>query len=211
MDIERRLIRNLDIPLIATTLALVAFRSGRRLQRHLFALACDPFVLRPAPARSGRLVGIAGAAGILLTDYRQWGRLARLIYLVTLAILAAVPLFAPDIQGASRWLVIGPVQLQPAEFAKLAVIVTLARRLSLGPIERPADLIGPLLHVALPMALIVLQPDLGTSLIFVVILFGMLYVAGTPVEVPAGLGGDGNSPSSCRCRVCLQPGMGPHL
>src|SRR5690606_1999059 len=85
----------------------------------------------------------------------------------------------------------GPIQLQPAEFAKLAVIVTLARRLSVGPIERPVDLIGPLLHVGLPMGLIMLQPDLGTSLIFVVILFGMLYVAGTPLKYLVALAATG--------------------
>jgi len=192
LDIERRLIRNLDIPLIATTLALVAFGLVAVYSATYSLSPQDPFFYVRRQL-IWALVGIAGAAGILLTDYRQWGRFARLIYLITLAILAAVPLLAPNIQGANRWLVIGPVQLQPAEFAKLAVIVTLAKRLSLGPIERPADLVGPLLHVALPMALIVLQPDLGTSLIFLVILFGMLYVAGTPVKYLLALGAAGVS------------------
>lgn len=190
MDIERRLIRNLDIPLIATTLALVAFGLVAVYSATYSLSPADPFAFVRRQL-VWAIVGIAGAAALLLSDYRQWGRLARLIYLITLAILAAVPLLAPDIQGANRWLVFGPIQLQPAEFAKLAVIVTLARRLSVGPIERPVDLIGPLLHVGLPMGLIMLQPDLGTSLIFVVILFGMLYVAGTPLKYLVALAATG--------------------
>jgi len=123
------------------------------------------------------------AAVSLLFDYQQWARAARLIYLATLIILAAVPLFAPSIQGARRWFVVGPVQLQPSEFAKLAIIVTLARLLAAREeLARPTGLIGPLIHVGLPIGLILLQPDLGTSLIFIAILFGMLFAAGVPLR-----------------------------
>lgn len=182
MDIHRRSIRDLDIPLIAVTLALVAFG--------LVAVYSATYALSPGdPFRFVRrqlMWGVAGcvAAGILLFfDYRQWARIARLIYLGTLLSLAAVLFLAPSIQGANRWIVIGPVQLQPSEFAKLAIIVTLARFLSTRErFDRPVDLIGPLVHVGLPMGLIMLQPDLGTALIFIGILFGMLFVAGVPVR-----------------------------
>lgn len=187
MDIERRLIRNLDIPLIATTLALVAFGLVAVYSATFSLSADDPFAfVRRQLAWAA--MGSVAAVALLLTDYRQWGRISRLIYLGTLAVLAAVPFLAPSIQGANRWLVLGPVQIQPSEFAKLAIIVTLARHLSAKEsMDAPLDLVGPLLHVGLPMGLIILQPDLGTSLIFIIILFGMLFVAGTPGRYLAAL------------------------
>jgi len=182
LDIDRRLFRNLDVPLIAVTLLLVVFG--------LVAVYSATFSLDPGdPYRYvRRQLAWAAAGGMvaavsLLFDYQQWARAARLIYLATLIILAAVPLFAPSIQGARRWFVVGPVQLQPSEFAKLAIIVTLARLLAAREeLARPTGLIGPLIHVGLPIGLILLQPDLGTSLIFIAILFGMLFAAGVPLR-----------------------------
>ena len=81
--------------------------------------------------------------------------------------------------GAERWLALGPVRLQPSEFAKVSIILTLAAYLDRKQdLSRLSSLIGPLLHVAPPMVLIALQPDIGTALVFAAITLGMLYFAG---------------------------------
>src|SRR5690606_10147915 len=87
---------------------------------------------------------------------------------------------------------LGPVQFQPSEFAKIALIVTLAHHLAEKErVDSPGQLLSPLAHVAIPMVLILLQPDLGTALVFVGILFGMLYVRGVPFRSIAALGAGG--------------------
>ena len=172
----------MDVPLIAVTFALVAFGLVAVYSATYALVPGDPFrfVRRQLLWAAG---GSAAAAVLLFFDYRQWRRIARLIYFGTLLLLLSVLVIGRNIQGASRWIVIGPAQVQPSEFAKLAIIVTLARLLSSREsFHRPGDLVGPLVHVGLPMGLIMLQPDLGTALIFIGILFGMLFVAGVPVR-----------------------------
>lgn len=85
--------------------------------------------------------------------------------------------------SVSGWLAIGPVRIQPSEFAKIAVILMLARVLGSWR-EAPRTLWAlwkPIAVVMLPMGLVMMQPDLGTALVFGSILIGMLFWAGTPL------------------------------
>jgi rod shape determining protein RodA len=86
--------------------------------------------------------------------------------------------------SVSGWLTIGGKRLgQPAEFAKLAVVLMLARVLAqkrIGEVKSLYDLWKPILVVFVPLALIMKQPDLGTGIVFVGIFFAMLFWAGTP-------------------------------
>lgn len=87
-------------------------------------------------------------------------------------------------QSVSGWLAVGPIRIQPAEFAKIGVILMLARVLATWR-ESPKtiwDLWKPILVVMVPMALVMAQPDLGTALVFTSILLGMLFWAGTPLS-----------------------------
>ncbi len=180
LDIERRLVRNIDWPLVITTFALVAFGLVVIYSATSTLVASDPFYYVKRQA-VGAVIGVALAAALLLIDYRAWGRYVRLLFAGTILLLIAVPFLAPTIMGAGRWLVLGPVQIQPSELAKIVVIITLAHHLSSKEeVDHPLDLLSPFIHVGLPMALIMLQPDLGTALVFVGILFGMLYVRGFP-------------------------------
>jgi rod shape determining protein RodA len=86
-------------------------------------------------------------------------------------------------ESVSGWLAVGPVRVQPAEFAKIAVILMLARVLG-GWREAPRTLWAlwkPIAVVLLPMGLVMLQPDLGTALVFSSILIASLFWAGTPL------------------------------
>lgn len=123
-------------------------------------------------------------------DFHGWRALAPGLVLVSLALCALV-LLAPAVNGARRWISLGPATFQPSELAKLAVAVWaaayLARRRppqTLAELGRPVGLL-----VGLFCLLLLLEPDLGTAISLVVMVFAMLLVAGVPVGTLAGAGG----------------------
>jgi rod shape determining protein RodA len=124
-------------------------------------------------------VGLVVFFAVTLLPLKSWEAIAVPAYLVALALLVGVLLFG---SGSHRWIRVGPVGVQPSEVAKIAIILITARYLATrgGPPERMRDLVGPALLVMLPMALVLRQPDLGTSLTYPVLLFAMLYWVGTP-------------------------------
>lgn len=138
------------------------------------------------------VVGLVFSAGVLSLDYSRWKRYARAVYFLSLGLLALVLFHAPTIFGAGRWLLVGSIQIQPSELAKLAVIIMLAKFLSDHEGEDPSYIMWiSLLYLAFPIGLVLLQPDLGTALVFIGILFGMLFVAGVPGKrllIMAGVG-----------------------
>jgi rod shape determining protein RodA len=128
--------------------------------------------------------GLTVYAVISNIDYREFKNLIPIISVVVLIGLFAVYLFEP-INGSRRWIPLGLFNLQPAEFAKVMVILLLAALLS--PSNRDEvgirqlswpSVIRAILIVALPAALVLFEPDLGTTLVFGFILFVMLFVAG---------------------------------
>ncbi len=85
----------------------------------------------------------------------------------------------PDVRGSARWIRLGPVQVQPSEFMKVAFILALAKYLRYRENYRTlVGLMPPFLLTLLPMGLILMQPDLGTVLLMLPVLFAMLYMAG---------------------------------
>ena len=127
------------------------------------------------------LLGIAVMVFLSIVDYGEWRRFIIPIYVFTLAVLLLVIFRGQSgILGAQRWIQIGVFTFQPSEFAKVAVIITLAVVLSKEgrTLDSWLDLAIPLGHIMPPMALIFIQPDLGTSLVFIAITVGMLFVAG---------------------------------
>jgi rod shape determining protein RodA len=117
---------------------------------------------------------------MLSYDYAWLFRLGRVIYWANVGLLAFVLFAGHSALGAQRWINLGFMTIQPSEFAKLALIVTLARLLSMRSAREPSTLLQVAGHVALPAALIFKQPDLGTSMVFTAITFGMLFWAGLP-------------------------------
>jgi len=109
-------------------------------------------------------------------------------YVLSLILLAAtlvVGTGAGTAAGVKSWIRIGPVGFQPSEVAKIATILVLARLLSQRQegLTSLRDIVAPTALVALPLGMVMLQPDLGTAMAFVGILFAMLYWAGTPVAL----------------------------
>ncbi|MDX6398252.1 MAG: cell division protein FtsW [Gaiellaceae bacterium] len=132
--------------------------------------------------------GIYALAGVALLvagtrfDHRKLRLLAPPLVLVALALCVAVLLIAPEINGAKRWLDLGPAAFQPSELAKLALLVFTAAYLArngapktLGELWRPIGMLATVFG-----ALIMFEPDLGTTIALMLMLAGMLVVAGVP-------------------------------
>lgn len=136
------------------------------------------------------LVALIAAAAI---DYRRLAALAQPLYGATLLVLAAVLVIGQTRLGAQRWLPLGPFGgFQPSEVAKLALVITLARHLDVTKaLPRMRSLFPFFLHIAVPMVLIVRQPDMGTALVLLAILAAMLYVAGARPADLAGMAAAG--------------------
>ncbi|MGQ9556531.1 MAG: rod shape-determining protein RodA [Desulfurispora sp.] len=127
-----------------------------------------------------------GAFGLLISvDYEVLIKHSRLLYAINLLLLLLVIFLGHTALGAQRWIAIGPFQFQPSEFSKLILIITLARFLAEreGRLSKFRELIPCFAFVGLPTLLVLKQPDLGTSLVFVAIMFGMLFMAGARPSV----------------------------
>ncbi|CAN5557629.1 FtsW/RodA/SpoVE family cell cycle protein [soil metagenome] len=129
------------------------------------------------------IVGIGVMAVLASMNYRFLKSLAVPIYAVSIALLLVVPFVGTTINGATRWLVVGPISFQPSDFAKLAVVLALAAFLSErhDEMDRFFNFIISGLIVFLPFGLVFIEPDLGTSFVFVVIWFLMLAVSKTRI------------------------------
>lgn len=127
-----------------------------------------------------------GAAFVLMLTValihpRVWLTLAWPIYIVSLVLLIAVDLIGKIGMGAQRWLVIGPLQIQPSEIAKVAVILVLARYYHGLRKEQASQFLytlPPLLVILAPVALVMVQPDLGTAMMVLMGGGALLFVAG---------------------------------
>jgi rod shape determining protein RodA len=138
--------------------------------------------------------GILCFFAINLIDYRRLGPFSLWIYAFCLFLLALLLLdkivdmpFIPYINGSRRWLRLGTstqfIQIQPSEFCKIAYILALAWYLRFRSNYRSlTGLAGPFAMTVLAMVLILLEPDLGTTLLLMPMLFAMLFVAGARVR-----------------------------
>ncbi len=130
-------------------------------------------------------IGLVLMAAAMRLGVRRVGALAYPILLGTFALLLAVPLLGKSAGGAQRWIPLGPVQFQPAEAAKVALVLYLARSLARKQEKIRMFSIGLLPHLLVTGALVLLclwQSDLGTGVILFLVLFAMLFAAGAKVS-----------------------------
>jgi rod shape determining protein RodA len=174
--------RHVDLVLLASVLCLSAigllmvYSSTRQKQ---IAAGLDP---RNYLKRQALFLGI-GVGIMLLTllvDYRALRDVAPVLWVGTVVVLLAVltPL-GSSTRGAQAWFQVGPFNLEPSEAAKIVVIIVVAAYLSVhrGHLDTP-QIATALGLAAVPMVLIYVQPDLGTDMVFVGVLMGLLLVAG---------------------------------
>lgn len=126
-----------------------------------------------------------------IVPYRVYRHHAYLWFAASVALLLAVYFF-PARWGSRRWIPLGFMQFQPSEMAKLAYILTLARYLMYREnYRRLSGLFVPFVLTFIPLLLILREPDLGTSLLFLPVLFAMLFAAGARLRHLALIAGCG--------------------
>ncbi|WGL53577.1 rod shape-determining protein RodA [Nocardioides sp. BP30] len=132
------------------------------------------------------VIGLGLMAAVCATDHRWVRIVAPLVYVGSLAGLVLVLVMGSTINGSRSWIDVGGMSIQPSEFAKLAVVIGMALVLAERTEGRWRARVGGrdvglmLLVAAVPAALIILQPDLGTLLVLSATVFGVLAAAGTP-------------------------------
>ncbi|HUC58862.1 MAG TPA: putative lipid II flippase FtsW [Streptosporangiaceae bacterium] len=133
----------------------------------------------------GVVIGVPLIWVLSRTSPRVLRALANPLMIAAIASLVLVLFIGQDVNGARRWIELGPVQIQPSEFAKLALLIwgadLLARKEELRQLNDWRGLLMPLLPGAVLLALLVqAEHDLGTTFILLVILLALLWVVGTP-------------------------------
>lgn len=149
----------------------------------LYSIAGGSF----APWGEHHIVRFLAGIGLILVltvlPRELWLKLAYPAYFASLLFLAAVMFVGTQAGGAQRWLMIGGIQFQPSEFMKIALIVALARYYQWcgSRASHPLMLIAPLMLIGAPVALTMIQPDLGTAVLLAMLGLGLMFLAGVNV------------------------------
>jgi len=174
--LERPWYVKLNYPLVAAALALSIFGFViiKSATLHLPGAQAD---LRHQIAYFA--FGALAMLALAFVDYHLWQRLAWPLYLLNLLMLGAVALAGHTALGAQRWIGFGPIVFQPSEPAKLLTILCVAAVLAdpKRTLRRARDFIAPIVAIALPTALVLKQPDLGTALVLIVIFTALMFFA----------------------------------
>lgn len=181
MVVERRLLRNSDWLLLALSCllvgyGLVAIYCATQSDERLTGGDAYYFVKKQL---TWFLIGLVALTVMTLFDYHWLANYAREIYIGNLILLTLVLFIGHESGGAQRWIGIGAFRLQPSEIAKVAVIIAMATYLARhrASIAHPLTLLKSFVYLAVPMVLVLLEPDLGTSLILVFFWLAMLWIA----------------------------------
>ncbi|HOV78860.1 MAG TPA: rod shape-determining protein RodA [Bacillota bacterium] len=135
------------------------------------------------------LLGLCVMVFMLFIQYEDLAKHMKLLYILNLVMLAAVIFMGQSALGATRWIGIGFFRFQPSEFSKIITIICFAAFLTKreGKLKRLRDLLPAFAFIGVPTIFVLKQPDLGTSLVFMAIMFGMLFAAGARPALLAGL------------------------
>jgi len=180
---DRRLVSHFDLGLLALAVGVITAGVAT-----IVSATYSPGALLSSSAVrqiAWALLGLAAMIGMVFFDYKQLERYAYVIYGAGLALLLLVPLAGSVGGGSRRWLVLGPVSIQPSEVMKVALVIALARLLASRVGASPMSLrtlIPVGLLVAVPSLLILAQPDLGTALLFGFVALSVLLLAGLRVR-----------------------------
>ena len=171
-----------DLLLLATMAALLAIGVAFIYSASYRSGPMGEGYYTTSPMKQVQWIAVSAVAFLVILsfNYRHLLEHAYALYLIGLGGLVLVLMFGVTSEEiiAHRWIALGPFRVQPSEFMKLFTILALARYLMESESHRTLlGLAGPFALVLVPMALIMREPDLGMSLVFVPILFAMLYAA----------------------------------
>jgi rod shape determining protein RodA len=182
---DRRSLRHFDFLLIAPAVALVAYGIVLIYSASLPSYPEGVTLGHPIVKQIlFAVLGLGVMAAAAWFDYRTFGQAAVGLYIVALGLLALVLVIGEPVYGSTRWFTIAGQQVQPSEIAKLLTIIVLARFLADRQNQiRDVRVFATSLAIAAPPALLVLiEPDMGTAMVFGAIWIGMTLMAGVPVR-----------------------------
>ena len=165
---------NWGLVLLITVIACCGFAM-------LYSVAGGRFNPWATPQILRFIMGVLILVVVALIDIRVWMSLAYPAYGLALLLLAAVVVVGHAGLGAQRWISLGPVDLQPSELMKVSLVLALARFLhgkSVEEVSKPLNLGIALAMIGVPAALVVMEPNLGTTLIIVMDGCALLFLAG---------------------------------
>ncbi len=170
MKEEKGIFRNIDKPLLSIYLLLVITGWANIYAAVYNDQHASIFDLSQAYGKQALWIvtAIGLALMVMLTDVKFFSAFAYVIYGITIFLLVAVLLVGDEISGSKSWFHIGNFALQPAEFAKFATTLALARYLSTLDFDRqkPKSKIIPLILLGIPASLILLQNDTGSAIVY---------------------------------------------
>ena len=144
----------------------------------IYAAEADYRQLYAVNQAMGLVAGLVGAVVLALLDYRWLGRHLRLVYGATIVMLVAVLVAGFTVNGSQSWIGIGPVEVQPSEFAKPLAIVVLAGYVADNSFAHNMTFLKAIGILAVPVLLVLAQPDLGTAMVFGAIFVAVVFVGG---------------------------------
>ncbi len=127
------------------------------------------------------VTGIALLLGVVSINYQSFRNWSWWLYGLNLCLLLMVNFFGSDARGAARWIdITDTIAIQPSEFAKILIIVCFADFIAKrkGKLNAYKDFIPCFIYIGVPMLLVVMQPDLGTGMVFGAIMLGIMLVGG---------------------------------
>ncbi len=185
----KRFLKRIDYELLFATVAIIIYS--------LIIISSATHVNTPSEERFWfvqrqgifALVNIVLAALFLNFDYRGLQNYGKKLYIFNLIMLVAVMLAGHAALGAQRWIQLGPISIQPSEFSKLIMIICMAAVLEekVGALNSLQELLPVAVFVGIPFILVLKQPDLGTSLVFMAIFFGMIITCGIRLKLLFGI------------------------
>ena len=185
----KRMLKRIDYPLLIAALAIIVYS--------LIIISSATHINTPNDERfyfvqrQGifAIINIGLAALFLNFDYRGLQQYGQKFYIFNLVMLIAVMAVGTSALGAQRWINIGPISIQPSEFSKLIMIICMASILEpkMGLINSLRDLVPIAIYMGIPFILVLKQPDLGTSLVFLSIFFGMVIACGIRWRILIGI------------------------
>jgi len=131
------------------------------------------------------VLGVIAMVIVAVFDYRRLEPLATPIYVLSVLSLLGVLAVGSHVQGSERWFSLGPIEIQPSEFAVVGLILVVAAYCDRREEEGLAwiDVFKLLILSGIPIGLVLIQPDLGTAIIMMIVLLVMLAVAGLPIRI----------------------------
>ncbi len=126
-------------------------------------------------------IGTVLMFAVAMADYRTLSTYAYPLYLLTVVLLVAAAIIGHSAGGSRRWINLGAIKLEPSELAKIAIVLVLARHMR-GEVPRGGwrlhQMIVPVLLLAIPVGLVLKQPDLGTALVLMLVTATLVFVGG---------------------------------